>query len=36
VTFGGADLKTAYLGGLKASTIPYFESPVAGLPLAHW
>jgi gluconolactonase len=36
LTFGGTDLKTVYLGGLKASTIPYFESPVAGLPLAHW
>jgi gluconolactonase len=36
VTFGGPDLKTVYLGGLKASTLPYFESPIAGLPLAHW
>jgi len=36
ITFGGPDLKTAYLGGLKATTIPYFTSPVSGLPLAHW
>jgi sugar lactone lactonase YvrE len=36
ITFGGPDLKTAYLGSLKATTIPCFESPVAGLPLAHW
>lgn len=36
VTFGGPDLKTAYLGSLKGSTLPYFESPVAGLPMAHW
>jgi len=36
VTFGGPDLRTAYLGSLKGATIPYFESPVAGLPLVHW
>ena len=36
ITFGGADLMTCYLGGLKATSIPYFRSPVAGLPLAHW
>ena len=36
MTFGGADLKTVYLGSLKKSTIPYFESPVAGLPMIHW
>lgn len=36
ITFGGPDLRTCYLGGLKATTIPYFRSPVAGLPLAHW
>lgn len=36
ITFGGADLRTVYLGGLKATTIPYFTSPVAGLPLVHW
>jgi gluconolactonase len=36
ITFGGADLKTVYLGSLMGSTIPYFRSPVAGLPLSHW
>lgn len=35
-TFGGADLRTVYLGGLKTTSIPYFTSPVAGLPLVHW
>jgi sugar lactone lactonase YvrE len=36
VTFGGPDLKTVYLGGLRADRIPYFRSPVAGLPMVHW
>ena len=36
VTFGGADLRTVYLGGLRATTIPFFRSPVAGLPMVHW
>lgn len=36
VTFGGADLRTVYLGSLKGTRIPYFRSPVAGLPLVHW
>ncbi|CAM2141249.1 Gluconolactonase [Pararobbsia alpina] len=36
VTFGGPDLKTVYLGSLKKSYVPYFESPVAGLPMVHW
>jgi gluconolactonase len=36
ITFGGSDLRTVYLGGLKATTIPYFTAPVTGLPLAHW
>ena len=36
VTFGGPDLRTVYLGSLRGTTIPYFRSPVAGLPLAHW
>ena len=36
VTFGGPDLKTVYLGSLKGDTIPYFRSPVAGLPMVHW
>ena len=36
VTFGGPDLKTAYIGSLRGTRIPYFRSPVAGLPMAHW
>lgn len=36
VTFGGPDLKTVYLGSLMGTTIPYFRSPVAGLPMVHW
>jgi gluconolactonase len=36
VTFGGADLHTVYLGSLKATALPCFTSPVAGLPMIHW
>jgi sugar lactone lactonase YvrE len=36
ITFGGKDLKTVYIGSLRAKNIPYFASPVAGLPMAHW
>ncbi len=36
ITFGGPDLRTAYIGSLMATTIPYFSSPVAGLPMVHW
>lgn len=36
VTFGGPDLSTVYLGGLRSTSIPAFRSPVAGLPMAHW
>ncbi len=36
VTFGGTDLRTVYLGSLRSTAIPYFESPVAGLPMVHW
>lgn len=36
VTFGGPDLSTAYLGGLRATNIPSFKSPVPGLPMVHW
>jgi hypothetical protein len=36
VTFGGADLQTAYIGSLRASSIPYFRAPVPGLPMVHW
>jgi sugar lactone lactonase YvrE len=36
ITFGGKDLKTVYVGSLRAKNIPYFASPVAGLPMVHW
>jgi sugar lactone lactonase YvrE len=36
VTFGGADLKTVYIGSLRGTRIPCFRSPVAGLPMVHW
>jgi len=36
VTFGGPDLKTAYLGSLKGNRLPVFKSPMAGLPMVHW
>ncbi|MGB8416413.1 SMP-30/gluconolactonase/LRE family protein [Paraburkholderia sp.] len=36
VTFGGADLRTVYLGSLRGSSIPYFTSPIPGLPMVHW
>ena len=36
LTFGGPDLRTVYLGSLQGSRIPYFRSPVAGLPLLGW
>lgn len=36
VTFGGPDLSTVYLGGLRSTSIPFFKSPVAGLPMIHW
>ncbi len=36
ITFGGADLRTVYIGSLLGTTIPYFRSPVAGLPMVHW
>ncbi|MFY9352337.1 MAG: SMP-30/gluconolactonase/LRE family protein [Sphingobium sp.] len=36
VTFGGPDLSIVYLGGLRSDSIPFFASPVAGLPMVHW
>lgn len=36
VTFGGRDLQTVYIGSLRGSRIPYFRSPVPGLPMVHW
>lgn len=36
VTFGGPDLHNLYIGSLRGTTIPWFRSPVAGLPMVHW
>jgi sugar lactone lactonase YvrE len=36
ITFGGPDLRTAYIGSLKGTRIPFFRAPVAGLPMVHW
>jgi len=36
VTFGGPDLRTAYVGSLGMNRLPTFRSPVAGLPMSHW
>ncbi len=36
VTFGGPDLKTLYIGSLRANRIPYFRAPLPGLPMVHW
>ena len=36
ITFGGPDLRTAYIGSLLGTRIPFFRSPVAGLPMVHW
>jgi gluconolactonase len=36
VTFGGPDLRTVHIGSLRGTRIPYFRSPVAGLPMVHW
>ncbi len=36
ITFGGADLRTVYLGSLAGDTLASFRSPVAGLPMSHW
>lgn len=36
LTFGGPDLRTAYVGSLGMNRLPTFRSPVAGLPMKHW
>jgi gluconolactonase len=36
VTFGGPDLRTAYIGSLRGRRIPYFKAPAPGLPMVHW
>lgn len=36
ITFGGPDLRNVYIGSLRGTRIPWFRSPVAGLPMVHW
>ncbi len=36
VTFGGPDLRNVYIGLLRGTSLPWFRSPVAGLPMVHW
>lgn len=36
ISFGGPDLRTAYIGTLKMAALPSFPSPVAGARPAHW
>lgn len=36
LAFGGPDLRTAYLGCLKGTSLASFRSPVAGVPQVHW
>ena len=36
ITFGGADLRTAYIGSIRMNRLATFQCPVAGAPLAHW
>jgi gluconolactonase len=36
LAFSGSDLRTVLVGSLKMRSLACFESPIAGLPLAHW
>ena len=36
LAFGGADLRTAYLGCLQGDALACFRAPVAGRPPVHW
>lgn len=36
LAFGGADLRTAYLGCLAGDSLASFRSPVAGIQPVHW
>ena len=36
LSFGGKDLRTVYLGSLRGTRIPFFESPVCGQKMIHW
>ncbi|GAA4467040.1 hypothetical protein GCM10023189_49990 [Nibrella saemangeumensis] len=36
LSFGDTDLKTVYLGSLRGTSVPYFQSPVCGQKMIHW
>jgi sugar lactone lactonase YvrE len=36
ITFGGPDLRTAYVGSLAMDTLMTFKAPFSGEPLSHW
>ena len=36
IAFGGADMKTAYVGSVSGDRIAVFKSPVAGAKPVHW
>ena len=36
LAFGGPELKTAYMGVISGDCVLSFQSPIAGLPMAHW
>jgi sugar lactone lactonase YvrE len=36
ISFGGPDLKTAYLGSLKGNSLASFRAPVPGVTPVHW
>lgn len=36
LSFGGKDMKTVYLGSLRGTSVPFFQSPVAGQKMIHW
>lgn len=36
LAFGGADLKTIYLGGLGNRSVYVLRSPVSGMAMSHW
>jgi gluconolactonase len=35
LAFGGPDMCTVYLGSLGGTSLPWFRSPIAGLPMVH-
>lgn len=36
IAFGGPDLRNVYIGSLRGTRLPWFRSPVPGLPMVHW